>query len=78
MNYSVDQISGNSYRVILIPETSEERELLEKENNTDVSKHYNYAVKQKFHNDVRITSLTPQNDFPYSAIIELFSKSGSV
>lgn len=79
MEYNVCKISGNSYHVKLIPETLPEQELLSENDNTmSIENFYKHAVKMNFAENGRIASLTPDDNFPYSATIELFSENGSI
>jgi hypothetical protein len=79
MNFQVEQISGNSYHVALLPVSPGDHALLEENSKPDlIENHYHQAIRQELGSDIRVASLTPDDDFPYSATIEVFSKSGSV
>jgi hypothetical protein len=43
-----------------------------------IAYYYRQAIEETFPDDIKIASLTPNDDFPYSATIETFSISGSV
>ena len=79
MKYNIDQISGNSYTIKLIPVTVSERDLLKMNNNEEaIIAFYHHAVDFKFNRHVKLASLTRNADYPYSATVELFAESGSV
>jgi hypothetical protein len=79
LKYTIDQISGNSFYVILVPVNAEDEHLLkEGVNDRAIEHYYRQAIEETFPDGIKIASLTPNDDFPYSATIETFSISGSV
>ncbi|QJD96043.1 hypothetical protein HH214_09220 [Mucilaginibacter robiniae] len=79
MNYQVEEISGYSYAVQLIPVTDSDKQLLnDKRGSEAIAKHYHEAVKSKFGAQIHIASFSSNPDFPYSATIECTAQSGSV
>lgn len=79
MNYQIDEISGNSYTITLSPVTSREKQDLEGNTNKEaIEEHYKQAIREKFGEHIRVASLTPNNNYPYSATVEMMTESGSV
>ncbi|HEY9000479.1 MAG TPA: hypothetical protein VIM89_03950 [Mucilaginibacter sp.] len=79
MTHLIEQISGNSFNVRLSPESPGDEKLLQTiGDNSAIEQYYKHAIKQEFPTNIKIASLTPNDDFPYSATIEKFSISGSV
>jgi hypothetical protein len=79
MKYTVTRISGNAFRIKLKPGTPWEQQLLaENRDRSLIEAHYQTAVICKFGDHARPASLTPADDFPFEAIVEVFTESGSV
>jgi hypothetical protein len=79
MEYNIERISGNAYHITLKPSTPFEKELLDE--NLDrqlIEAHYRIAIRSKFGERARPGSLTPGDKFPFEAIVEVFTESGSV
>ena len=78
MNFQVKQISGNSYHVALLPISPGDQALLEQNSKPElIEAHYHHAIKQELGGNIKVASLTPGDNFPYSATVEVFSQSGS-
>lgn len=79
MDYYIEEISGNSFTVRLLPVTTDDNWLLQSHNDANaISTFYHDAIRQKFGDRIHISSLTPNDDYPYSATIECISEWGSV
>lgn len=79
MNYHFRHISGNSYLIRLVPDTDDAIQLLRENNDKKAIENCYYAAaKQHFPAAIHVASFTPGDDFPYSAIVELYEVSGSV
>lgn len=79
MKYEAKRISGNSYTIVMVPVSAADKELLA-QNSDDkaIIAHYHEAVKTILGPEIRLASLTANDDFPYSATAEMLSESGSV
>lgn len=78
MEYHIHPISGNSFKIELLPVTIKEQTLLQQ--NTDkasIQSFYEHALKLEFDRHVHVSSITPNVDFPYSATVEVFVDQGS-
>jgi hypothetical protein len=79
MEYHIDQISGNTYHISLLAGTPFEQKLLDE--NSDrrmIENYYHHAVKSKINRKAHVASLTAGNNYPYDAVIEIFTESGSI
>lgn len=74
MKFHIENISGNSFVANLEPETPKEKALF-RDNNSHkpIARYYENAVKFTLGEALHIASLTPNDNFPYSATIEVFS-----
>ncbi|HVS93926.1 MAG TPA: hypothetical protein VHE59_17935 [Mucilaginibacter sp.] len=79
MEYNVDRISGNAYHIALAAVTPAERDLLdENRDHAAIEQYYQQAVRSKINPKAHVASLTPADNYPYGAVIEIFTESGSV
>lgn len=79
MNYHINEISGNSYRVKLLPEDHEERNLMEQlVKEGKIGNCYRKAIAEKFGGRIQIASLTADENDPFCATVECTTLAGSV
>ncbi|HVW15464.1 MAG TPA: hypothetical protein VHB54_16650 [Mucilaginibacter sp.] len=79
MEYHVDRISGNAYRIALAAVTPAEQELLDENcDRAAIERYYREAVRSKISPKAHVASLTRADNYPYEAVIEIFTESGSV
>ncbi|MBS1528012.1 MAG: hypothetical protein JST19_20365 [Bacteroidetes bacterium] len=79
MEYHVDRISGNAYHIALAAITPSEQKLLdENSDRAAIERYYHEAVRSKIGPKAHVASLTQAGRYPYEAVIEIFTESGSV
>lgn len=78
MKYELKEISGNSFSISLQPETPQDASLIKSNEPEIISGFYGHAIKLKLGEHCKVASLTPNDDFPISATVEVFTESGSV
>ncbi|HTK20575.1 MAG TPA: hypothetical protein VL442_13705 [Mucilaginibacter sp.] len=79
MEYQIYPISGHCFDIKLLPVTIREQSLLDQNNDQDaIEAFYEHAVKLKLDRHIHVTSVIPNDDFPYSATIEIFADSSPI
>ncbi|MBS1502487.1 MAG: hypothetical protein JST32_10525 [Bacteroidetes bacterium] len=79
MEYNVDRISGNAYHIALVAVTPAEQKLLdENRDHAAIERYYRQAVSSRINPKAHVASLTPADNYPYGAVIEIFTERGSV
>lgn len=79
MKSMTQQISGNAFSITLTPESDEEIKLMENGTDQDtIERYYHDAITESLGRHISPASLTPGEDYPYHATVELFSDAGSV
>lgn len=79
MKTAVNRISGNAFTIMLTPESTKEKELLEKNQDApQIEQYIHQAIEGHFGRKIKPASITPNDNYPHSVTVEMMAESGSV
>lgn len=74
MKDSVERISGNAFKIMLTPETAEERQAAIE----NIEPYYQHAIQRHFGEHIKPASLTLDKHDSFQVTLELLTEAGSI